>query len=242
MCSSRLFVERPLGGEQLLFLDRGKFHYLARVMRIQVGECLLLFNGHDGEWVARVESVGRSSIALRCETQTRKQDLGPDIWLLFAPLKKSRTDFAVEKATEIGVASIIPVGTEFTNSGRVSKYRLSSLAQEAAEQCGGLAVPEIHEFTPLKVVLGKWPQDRLLLFCDEIEAGAGSDWNSLYSSGGWAVLVGPEGGFSPDERELLRGLQFTRSMSLGNRILRAETAVSVALALLHAFLRQGFRK
>ena len=239
---SRLFVDYTLDNTQSVSLASDQIHYLGRVMRVRPGDGLLLFNGVDGEWLARVVSVGRSSVELRCEMQTRKQEAASDIWLLFAPLKKARTDFAVEKATEIGVSRIVPVASEFTNSRRISKHRLRAVAREAAEQCGGLSIPEISELSPLKQVLSNWPMDRRLLFCDEAAAGVESDWDSRHDSGGWAILTGPEGGFSPGEREWLRALRFTKPMSLGHRILRAETAASVALALLHGFLRQNVRQ
>jgi 16S rRNA (uracil1498-N3)-methyltransferase len=154
----------------------------------------------------------------------------PDLWLLFAPLKKARTDFLVEKAVELGAARLIPVQTDFTNADRIRQDRLQAHAVEAAEQCGGLSVPVVEDLRPLPRLLADWPAGRHLMWCDETALGAATALAAL-PRGPWAVLIGPEGGFSPAEQARLRGLPFVQRVSLGPRILRAETAAVAALVL-----------
>lgn len=226
----RLFVDHPLGEEQSVPLNRDQAHYLFGVMRLRVGALVLLFNGQDGEWLARVAEAGKRGGELRVEAQTKPLQMPPDLWLLFAPIKKARTDFIVEKAAEMGAVRIMPVQTEFTNFDRFRQERLQAHAVEAAEQCGGTFVPEVTAMQKLDKVLADWPVGRKLMFCDEFEAG-----RSFALTGGiaeaWAILIGPEGGFSERERTRLRGLDFTQSVSLGPRILRADTAVVAAMTL-----------
>ncbi len=227
----RLFVDADLGDGQSLSLDAKQAHYLFGVMRMKVGEPVLLFNGRDGEWLATVTEARKKAGVLTCERQTLEQAMPPDLWLLFAPIKKTRTDFIVEKATELGVAKIQPVQTEFTNSDRVNKDRLQAHAIEAAEQCGGIYVPPVEKLLPLKTVLANWPADRTLIFCDETSAGTASSSLAGEQVGKWAILIGPEGGFSAPEVEFLKGLEKVKVMSLGPRILRADTAAVAAITL-----------
>jgi 16S rRNA (uracil1498-N3)-methyltransferase len=170
--------------------------------------------------------------------QTAPLMLPPDLWLLFAPIKKARTDFIVEKATEMGVARILPVQTEFTNAERIRQDRLQAHAIEAAEQCGGTFVPEVADLQRLDAVLADWPEGRRLIFADEGRAGLSLVLPDLVEGqgAGWAILIGPEGGFSQAERERLRGLPFVTAISLGPRILRADTAAVAALTLFQASL------
>jgi 16S rRNA (uracil1498-N3)-methyltransferase len=211
-------------------------------MRLQPGDGVLLFNGCDGEWLARVETVAKRGGELIVQDQTRPLMLPPDLWLLFAPIKKARTDFIVEKATELGAARIVPVQTAFTNSERIRQDRLQAHAVEAAEQCGGTFVPQVTELQPLSRLLDDWPEGRQLMFCDEAAAGrssaltgdvAGQSEDARQGGGAshWAILIGPEGGFSDPERARLRALPFAHVISLGPRILRADTAAVAALAL-----------
>lgn len=225
----RLYVEHPLGQGQTIPLAREQAHYLFGVMRLGVGAEVLLFDGQSGEWLAEVTEAGKRGGALLCKTQTRPLQVPPDLWLLFAPIKKARTDFIVEKATEMGAARICPVHTDFTNSERIRRDRLQAHAVEAAEQCGGTFVPEVAELEKLDRVLANWPEERQLMFCDEALVGA----QAALATGGdkWAILIGPEGGFSPAERARLRALPFAYAVSLGPRILRADTAAVAALAL-----------
>lgn len=225
----RLYVDHPLGAGQSVPLTREQAHYLFGVMRQQMGGAVALFNGRDGEWQAEITETGKRGGTLICHTHSRPLQMPPDLWLLFAPIKKARTDFIVEKAAEMGVARIVPVQTEFTNADRIRQDRLQAHAVEAAEQCGGTFVPEVAELTRLSRLLDGWDGARQLLFCDETRAGAALDLPR--DPGPWAILIGPEGGFSERERARLGGFEFTHVMSLGPRILRADTATVAALTL-----------
>lgn len=227
----RLYVEHPLGEAQTVPLDRDQAHYLFGVMRQQVGAPVALFNGHDGEWLAQVTRAGKRGGELACQRQTRPLQMPPDLWLLFAPIKKARTDFIVEKAAEMGASRIVPVQTDFTNSDRIRQDRLQAHAVEAAEQCGGTYVPEVTALQRLDRLLADWPKERQLMFCDEAEVGSAKMFSGAQAPGPWAILIGPEGGFSPTERKRLHELPFTHVVSLGPRILRADTAAVAALTV-----------
>ncbi|MEM9144801.1 MAG: 16S rRNA (uracil(1498)-N(3))-methyltransferase [Pseudomonadota bacterium] len=233
----RLFVNTVLGPDAAVALTREQAHYLFSVMRRSVGERILLFNGHDGEWLAEIEEAGKRGGRLLCRDQTQAQLEPPDLWLLFAPLKKARTDLVAEKAAEMGCRRLIPVFTRHTNSERVNRARLVAHAVEAAEQCGLVSVPEVADPTTLDAVLDRWPAERRLVFCDE--SGAGKPAATALAgvqSGPVAVLIGPEGGFAPEEAQKLRALAHTTSISLGPRILRADTAAVAALAVVQSSL------
>ena len=224
----RLYVEQPLGPGQSVPLSREHAHYLFGVMRQAVGASVMLFNGRDGEWRAEVTEAGKRGGTLVCDAQTRPLQMPPDLWLLFAPIKKARTDFIVEKAAEMGVRRIVPVQTEFTNAGRIQRDRLQAHAVEAAEQCGGTFVPEVTDLVRLDRALADLG-DRQVMFCDEARAG---DAVTLPDAEGpWAVLIGPEGGFSDRERQRLGTLNTAHAVALGPRILRADTAAVAALTL-----------
>ncbi|WP_224824931.1 16S rRNA (uracil(1498)-N(3))-methyltransferase [Cognatishimia sp. MH4019] len=225
----RLYVDHALGQGQTVPLTRDHAHYLFGVMRLGVGAEILLFNGVDGEVAAEVVEAGKRGGVLRCVRQTKPLQPPPDLWLLFAPIKKARTDFIVEKATEMGALRICPVQTAFTNSERIRQDRLQAHAVEAAEQCGGTFVPEVAALQKLGAVLDHWPEGRRLMFCDEEQVGAGLELDG--DPGPWAILIGPEGGFSPQERARLAALPFATTVSLGPRILRADTAAVAALTL-----------
>ena len=225
----RLFVEQPLGAAQPVPLTREQAHYLFGVMRLGVGARVALFNGSDGEWVADVVEAGKRGGVLECRAQSRALTLPPDLWLLFAPIKKARTDFIVEKAVEMGVRRLVPVQTEFTNSERIRQDRLQAHAVEAAEQCGATYVPEVTPLTKLGRALDEWQPDRQIAFCDETRAGESGQLPDL--PGPWAILIGPEGGFSEAERTRLHRADHAHTISLGPRILRADTAAVAALTL-----------
>lgn len=228
----RLYVEHPLGAGQSVPLDRDQAHYLFGVMRQAAGAPVALFNGQDGEWLAEVAEAGKRGGTLLCREQTKPLQLPPDLWLMFAPIKKARTDFIVEKAAEMGAARILPVQTEFTNSERIRQDRLQAHAVEAAEQCGGTFVPEVGELQKLSRLLDHWPQERQLMFCDEAEVGNALQLAAETKSGApWAILIGPEGGFSANERKRLHALSQSHVVSLGPRILRADTAAVAAMTL-----------
>lgn len=226
----RLYVEHSLAAGQSCSLSRQQVHYLFNVMRFGQGHEVSVFNGRDGEFLALAERTGRNGGTLLIVRQTGPLLRPPDVWLLFAPIKSARTDFIVEKAAEMGAAQILPVKTQFTNSERIRHDRLQRHVVEAIEQCGGTFVPEVCQLQPLATVLAAWSPDRRLLFCDEALSGSSGD---LDVSDGvkWAILIGPEGGFSDEERERLTELPFVSRFSLGPRILRADTASVAAMAL-----------
>ena len=227
----RLYVDHPLGEGQTVPLNRDQAHYLFGVMRMGPGGQVLLFNGRDGEWRAEITGAGKREGAAQVVERTRPLQAPPDLWLLFAPIKKARTDFIVEKAAEMGAARILPVQTEFTNAERIRQDRLQAHAIEAAEQCGGTFVPPVAELQKLDALLADWPAGRRLMFCDEAAAGQARTLSDVLAGEPWAVLIGPEGGFSPAERGRLLGLDFVHAVSLGPRILRADTAAVAALTL-----------
>lgn len=212
-------------------LSRDQAHYLFAVMRLAPGDTLAVFNGRDGEFRTSVTDANKRGGLLRAEERTRPLELPPDLWLLFAPIKKARTDFIVEKATELGAARILPVQTDFTNSERIRRDRLQAHAIEAAEQCGATHVPEVADLRKLDAMLADWPTDRRLIFCDEASAGANLTLAAAMPGIGWAILIGPEGGFSPAERDRLIGLPCVTRISLGPRILRTDTAAVAAMTL-----------
>jgi len=219
-----------MGPAQSVPLSREQAHYLFGVMRLGVGASALLFNGRDGEWRAEVVEAGKRGGVLSCVDQTRPLQMPPDLWLLFAPIKKARTDFIVEKAAEMGARRIVPVQTAFTNAGRVQRDRLQAHAVEAAEQCGGTFVPEVAEMARLDRVLAGLG-DRQLMFCDEALAGAQDTSAFPDRPGPWAILIGPEGGFSDAERARLHAMDNAHAVRLGPRILRADTAAVAALTV-----------
>jgi len=226
----RLFVDHPLAEAQSVPLGRDQAHYLFSVMRKSGGDRVALFNGKNGEWLARIDVADKKKVILRCLEMSKPQQNPPDVWLMFAPIKKTRTDFIVEKATELGAARILPLKTAFTNSDRIRRDRLQDHAIEAAEQCGGTFVPEVTDMNHMEKFLSNWPKDRFLLFCDEGKVGEKVEIEDL-PKGKWAILLGPEGGFSYKERKQIQAMPNSFSLSLGPRILRADTAVVAALTL-----------
>ena len=232
----RLFVEHPLGPGQPVPLTEGQAHYLFGVMRLGVGAAVLLFNGRDGEWRADVAEAGKRGGILVCDALTRPLQMPPDLWLLFAPIKKARTDFIVEKAVEMGAARILPVQTQHTHADRIRQDKLQAHAMEAAEQCGATFVPQVAELAGLERVLAGWDRVRQILWCDEALVGTGAQLANAAPGQPWAILIGPEGGFSDREQVRLRGMDCVVPISLGPRILRADTAAVAALTLWQAAL------
>ncbi len=226
----RLYVDCPLGAGQGVALSEGQANYLFAVMRLPLGAGVLVFNGRDGEWLATVAEGGKRTGRLVCLDPARPQAMPPDLWLLFAPVKKDRTQFIVEKAVELGVARLCPVQTRFTNAERLRVDKARAHAVEAAEQCGATFVPPVDEVQPLDRLLAAWPADRRILWADESLITARQTLAAL-TPGPWAVLIGPEGGFSTEERDRLRAHPAVVPVSLGPRILRAETAAIAALTL-----------
>jgi 16S rRNA (uracil1498-N3)-methyltransferase len=231
----RLYVDQPLGAGQAVAVNADQANYLFNVMRLGKGAPVALFNGRDGEWLALVEQAGKRGGILICDRQTAPLRLPPDLWLIFAPIKKARTDFIVEKAVELGAARILPVQTRHTNSERIRQDRLQAHALEAAEQCGATFVPEVAELISLDRLLATFPTDRKLLWCDEAMVGQAPALSGARGQA-WAILIGPEGGFSADEQARLRALPQVVPLALGPRILRADTAAVAALTLWQAAL------
>ncbi|HVI51056.1 MAG TPA: 16S rRNA (uracil(1498)-N(3))-methyltransferase [Candidatus Sulfotelmatobacter sp.] len=231
----RLFTEAPLAAGSAVVLGPDQAHYLCNVMRAQQGAALALFNGRDGEWRATLAEAGKKKALLAIETQIRPQQSEPDLWLIFAPVKRARIDFIAEKATELGVSVLQPVFTKHTVMSRVNDDRLRAIAVEAAEQCERLSVPEVRDPLSLDALLADWPADRCLILLDE--GGGGRPVAEALASlppGPAAVLVGPEGGFAKTELDALRTLSFAVPVGLGPRILRADTAVVAALSCFQA--------
>lgn len=235
--SERLFVAAALTQDAAIPLEETQAHYLLHVLRLAAGAKLLVFNGRDGEWRAEVSDVRKRACALRILERTRPQTAGPDIDYLFAPLKHARLDYMVQKAVELGVARLSPVLTRHTVPDRVNLERMRANAIEAAEQCGVLRIPRIDAPVTLAKALDQWAPERPLIFCDE-DAPVKDPVAALKAlpAGGVGVLIGPEGGFSAEERQLVRSRAFVLGISLGPRIMRADTAAVAALTLVNATL------
>ncbi|CAO3417000.1 16S rRNA (uracil(1498)-N(3))-methyltransferase [Azospirillum doebereinerae] len=228
---TRLYVDSPLAEGQSVGLDHERAHFLRHVLRLDRGDPVAVFNGRDGEWLALIDGFGKGWCSLAVESQRRPQDAVPDLWLVFAPLKKGRIDFVAEKATEMGVSRLWPVFTRRTDPNRVNMDRLRANAIEAAEQCERLTVPELADPVPLARALADWPAERTLYLC--AEAGIARPVAEAMRSAGSspaALLVGPEGGFDQSELDEIVKLPFVVPVGLGPRILRADTAVVAALA------------
>jgi 16S rRNA (uracil1498-N3)-methyltransferase len=233
----RLFVKSRLRPAAEVELEPAQAHYLINVLRCKTGDHFLLFNGEDGEWRAAVGALTKKKASLVLSEQTRPQDEGPDLHYLFAPLKRARLDYMAQKATEMGASLLKPVITRRTVAERVNADRLLANAIEAAEQCGILRVPEVGAPETLSDVLAAWDPARLLIFADEA-APLASPLAALAAekSRPLAVLIGPEGGFDQEERALLLAQPFVMPISLGPRVMRADTAAVAALALVNAVL------
>jgi 16S rRNA (uracil1498-N3)-methyltransferase len=235
--SQRLFIDLALAAGSEAACSPDQANYLRTVLRLPDGARLLVFNGRDGEWAARVTHQGKRGVVLAIEQQVRQQTSGPDIVYLFAPLKRSRLDYMVQKATELGVSRLTPVLTRRTIAERVNSDRMRANAIEAAEQCGVLRVPEVDEPLTLTKRLDGWDAARRIIFCDEDAAGmAPLQSLSALKPMPLAVLIGPEGGFAPEERATLLAKPYVTAISLGPRIMRADTAAVAALALVNATL------
>jgi 16S rRNA (uracil1498-N3)-methyltransferase len=233
--SVRLFVATPLVAGAAVELGQEQAHYLKNVMRLDEGDAVALFNGSEGEFRARIESFGKRAASLLVEEQLRAQSAEPDLWLVFAPIKRARIDYLVEKATELGASALVPVITRHTHVERLNLDRLRAHAIEAAEQSERLTVPCIEEPRALDDVLAGWDASRRIMLCDESgTAPPAAQALAGQSAASWAVLIGPEGGFAETELDALRKLPFVSAVSLGPRILRADTAALAGLAVLQA--------
>ena len=235
--AQRLFVEEDLAQGEAVALGRDPSHYLVNVLRLTEGAPVILFNGRDGEWLASLARAGKKGAVVVPERLVRPQTPAGDLHYLFAPLKHARLDYMVQKAVEMGASTIRPVVTRHTQVSRVNIDRMRANAVEAAEQCGILAVPGIGDEVKFERLMDEWPAERLMIFCDE-DAEIADPLEALRRAGRGplAVIVGPEGGFSPEERDRLLRLPRVVRLSLGPRILRADTAAVAALALVQSVL------
>ena len=228
----RLFAKQKLNKELVWQPEEAQVHYLLNVLRLSEGDCIKIFDGQSGEYIGKICNCSKKSCSIQILEKTREMEVCPDLWLLFAPVKKDKTDFIIAGATELGVAKIVPTITRYTISEKVKKERYEAQVIEAAEQCRRLDIPLIEEPKSLEKILQNWPQERILYFMDE--TGNGENIQTAFqkenSSHKAAVLVGPEGGFSEEELQNLRQKDFAKGVSMGKRILRAETAALSALA------------
>ncbi|MDH5555954.1 MAG: 16S rRNA (uracil(1498)-N(3))-methyltransferase [Alphaproteobacteria bacterium] len=236
---TRLFIESDLASGMAVECSRDQAHYLGNVLRLGPGDPVALFNGRDGEWLAHIRETGKKSATLTVDSCLRDQAPEPDLWLVFAPVKKAPLDFLVQKATELGVSALMPAITRRTVVERVKRERMEANAIEAAEQCERLTVPHVEDARPLSRILDGWPTDRHILLC--AEAGEAVPINEfLRGAEGrgepWAILTGPEGGFDQTELDLLNKFPNVSAVGLGPRILRADTAALAALACWQAAL------
>ena len=226
----RIYVDADLYTGGIVVCSEAQAHYLLNVMRLQTGNDVYVFNGRDGEFKSVIAQCGKKQCVLRVETLFKTFENSPDVWLLFAPLKKDQTDFVIAKAVELGVSEIIPVITEYTSTTKMRTDRLHTLAIEAAEQSRRQDVPLLREAAELNKILNDWPAERTLFYLDESgNSGSAAEIMPQFSAPA-ALLVGPEGGFSEKELEFLKNLPYTYGISLGKRILRAETAVVAGLS------------
>jgi 16S rRNA (uracil1498-N3)-methyltransferase len=223
----RLYVEQTLSKGLMLTLDGPQANYLAAVMRLRAGDEVKLFDGRTGEWLAQMVDGGKKRVTLTVGERLRERENVPDLWLLFAPIKRGRIDWLVEKGTELGVARLQPVITRRTMVDRLNLERLRAHIIEAAEQCERTVLPELAEPRKLEALLAEWPGDRPLLFADE----QGGEPIASVANGPSAILIGPEGGFTDEERSSIRSLPQARPVSLGPRILRADTAALAAVSI-----------
>lgn len=230
----RLYVNAPLCPGEGVVLSREQAHYLRKVMRRSDGDRIGLFNGRDGEWRAIIQTQGKQDCTATPHELIQPQTATPDLWLICALIKRTRLEIVAEKAAELGVREIHPVLTEYTNAPPMKVERLCAITIEAAEQCGLVSVPKLLAPEKLQTILDGWPAERRILFCDESGAGKAAIialQSAARERAPWAVLTGPEGGFSPAERARLLSMPQTLAVSLGPRILRADTAAISALAL-----------
>ena len=232
----RLFIDQPLEGAAEIPVGGGQAHYLADVMRLKVGDPVRLFDDISGEWLAQVSHIGKRDMLLAIEAKLGSREQVPDLWLLMAPIKKGRIDWLVEKACELGVDRIVPVITQRTIVDKINRDRLRAHMIEAAEQCGRTALPALEESIKLERLLKNWPAGRKLIFADE---SGGMPLASVVRAEPAAILTGPEGGFTDAERAALRALPGVQPVTLGPRILRADTAAIAALSVWMALTEES---
>ena len=241
--SIRLFCEVTLTVGKTISLETEQSHYLKNVMRCKINEKILVFDNVTGEYAAEIINIHKRSVDIEILEKTKTRYVPGDVWLIFCPLKKTRTDFLIEKSTEIGLRRFLPTFSNKTQTKTISLNRCRKNIVEAVEQCGGTFIPEILPISSLAEVIEELPEDRILIFCDEsLESRNINECLLLDRPEKVAILVGPEGGFSDSERKLLREKKNILPVSLGNRILRAETAAVVALTMWHSMVGDWLKK
>ena len=241
--SIRLFCEVSLRVGEKINLESEQTHYLKNVMRCTINEKIIVFDNNTGEYIAEIININKRSVDIEILEKTKPRYIPGDVWLIFCPLKKTRTDFLIEKSTELGLRKFLPTISDKTQTKKVSLNRFRKNIVEAIEQCGGTFIPEILPISSLARVIEELPEDRILIFCDEsLESRNINDCLLLERPKKVAILVGPEGGFSDSERKLLRTKKNILPVSLGNRILRAETAAISALTMWHGMAGDWLKK
>jgi len=237
---TRIFVNKSISSNLIIYIKDKQHHFLKNVLRIKVNDEINIFDGITGEWKSTVMSINRENTVLRVINIINKLKKSNDIWLVFSPIKQHRMSLAIQKATELGVSKIIPCITEFTNIRKINAKNLNDNAIEAAEQSERLDVPRIEKQVDLTTLLSNWPEDRKLIYCDEKIKEKRSIIDLLLpckkAEKKWAVLIGPEGGFSDSEQELITKSKNVLSVSLGDRLLRSDTAITVSLFCIQEIL------
>ena len=232
----RLYFPGKISLKNPVKLEDKQVHYLINVMRKKIDDSIIVFNSVNGEFLAKISEIYKNTIIINIIKKIRNVKIENDIWLLFAPVKKSPTEYIVQKATELGVSKIIPVITERTITKKLNLKRMQDIAIESSEQCDRITIPEVCAVKKLKDLILNWDNDRIIFFCDETIRNndvVKIDFQNLSTKSFGAILVGPEGGFSTNERNYLREKKFIRPIDLGPRILRSDTAVIAALSLWH---------
>ncbi|MDC0060283.1 16S rRNA (uracil(1498)-N(3))-methyltransferase [Pelagibacteraceae bacterium] len=230
---TRLFIEKQISQNLMIFIKEKQHHFLKNVLRVKLNDVINVFDGITGEWRSQVISISKDKTALKIEKKIRELETQPDIWLIFAPIKLFRLNIIIQKAVELGVSKFVPCKTEFSNFDKLNYKNLELNAIEAAQQCERLDIPKIEKIINLDTLIKEFPDDRALVFCDESDTNLPSIYDELrlnlnnYSR--WSVIIGPEGGFSNEERELIKKQKNVLRVTLGSRILRSDTATISSL-------------
>ena len=240
---TRLFIEKQISQNLMIYIKEKQHHFLKNVLRIKLNDVINVFDGITGEWRSQVMSVSKDKTALKIEKKIREFETQPDIWLIFAPIKLFRLNIIIQKAVELGVSKFIPCKTEFSNFDKLNYKNLELNAIEAAQQCDRLDIPKIEKIINLSTLIKELPDDRAIVFCDESDINLPSIYDELRSNLNnylkWSVIIGPEGGFSSEERELIKKQKNVLRVTLGSRILRSDTATTAALFCLQSIIESN---
>jgi len=240
MSKTRLYVEKKLSANMLIYIKNKQHHFLKNVLRIKIQDNILIFDGLTGEWLSKVISINRDNVVLQVLKKTRETKYETDVWLIFAPIKLFRMNIIIQKATELGISRFIPCITQNTNQPKINIRNLKMNIIEASEQSERLSLPLIDSPTKLETLVENFPKDRCLIFCNENHENLPMIYEALSNKitqyKKWAVIIGPEGGFSDEEIEKITSLPSTISVSLGGRILRSDTATTAAIFSLQSLV------